>query len=119
MISLFHVSGWALLATATIGIEFVLVPGPQHAEGPGVYFSEGSPVPSSTAEGSHDGVAAIVHLATESHAGWWRTKSSLARKFGRARTWHSDSKSIRCVVRRVDVVNGSRLLDCEWSFVET
>ncbi len=87
---------------------------PQGAEGHGVYFSEGAPVAATTAEGTHSrGTAAIVVIEVESASGWWRTKASLAKKFGRARTWHSDGKNVECKVVSINEKSGSRLLVCQ------
>lgn len=111
---LYHVSGWALLATVGIGDVFTLKPGQQGAEGNGVYFSEGAPVPATTAEGTHRcGIAAIVVIEVESASGWWRTKASLAKKFGRPRTWHSTGKNVECRVVSIEQRNGNRLLVCQ------
>ena len=113
---LHHVSGWSDLAAASVGDSFVLVPGPQHAEGPGVYFS--ADVPRFTAaEGAVKGVAAVVRIDTPSAIGWWRTKAGIARKFGRAITWHSLGRSVRCFVCALSIVDGVRYLDCDWQFV--
>lgn len=111
---LYHVSGWGLLATAGIGDVFTLKPGPQGAEGQGVYFSEGAPVSATTAEGTHkSGIAAIVIIKVQSAAGWWRTKASLAKKFGRPRTWHSAGKNVECKVVSIEQRDGTRLLVCQ------
>lgn len=110
---LYHVSGWELLATAGVGDVFTLKPGPQGAEGSGVYFSEAAPVAATTAEGTHRcGIAAIVVIEVESASGWWRTKASLAKKFGRPRTWHSAGKNVECKVVSINEKDGSRLLVC-------
>lgn len=114
--SLFHVSGWQHLATLRVGDSFTLIPGPQHAEGVGVYFSESAPVPTSTAEGARTGVSAVVQITTSSSVGWWRTKASLARKFGRPRTWHSDGKQVLCRVVAVSFVDRIPQLTCEHTF---
>ena len=114
--SLYHISGWVHLATSKVGDVFDLVPGPQHAEGLGVYFAESTPPPASTAEGAVRGVSAVVRISVETHAGWWRTKASLARKFARPRTWHSDGKTVACRVVSVDRIDGMRRLNCEHVF---
>ena len=41
MTRLFHISGWRKLASASVGDEFLLLPGQQQVEGEGVYFAEG------------------------------------------------------------------------------
>jgi len=112
-VKIYHASAWRALAEARVGDEFVLHPGPQGAEGRGVYFSEGAPRPSASDSCYLAGVAAIVALEVTSPEGWWRGKAGLARKFGRPRTWHTDGKSIR--VRVYAVERGDYpLLRCEW-----
>jgi hypothetical protein len=116
---LYHRSSWPALGAAAVGDAFVLHPGIQGAEGSGVYFSEGVPVVASTAEGvgRAGSESAIVRVEVGSPAGWWRTKAGLAKKFGRPRTWHSDGKSLRIVVRDVSSLDGVPLLTCDWSWV--
>ena len=58
---IYHVSGWGLLASLRAGDAFELVPGSQHAEGPGVYFSEGAPR-LTAAEGAAGRPTAIVEV---------------------------------------------------------
>lgn len=120
LVWLYHLSSHPELAAPRVGDEFVLRPGPQGAEGSGVYFSAGTHVPTSTAEGSRGKPVAMVEIVAESPAGWWRTKPGLAKKFHRPITWHSAGKSLRCRVDRV----GAGLLDgvsipvatCSWRF---
>ena len=117
-VQLCHVSGWEELSTKDVGDTFVLIPGQQAAEGNGVYFSEEKPR-LTAAEGTYVGgvrkdPAAIVLISAESAEGWWRTKNSIVRKFGRPRTWHTDGKSIKL---KVVAKQGIRLT-CDWSFVE-
>lgn len=119
---LFHISSYVELKAARVGDEFVLVPGPQGAEGPGVYFSEAMPRSESAAEGTHaKGVAAVLAIDVFSSWGWWRMKPAIARKFGRPRTWHTDGKSLRVRVQErgeIDLGDGVpvRLLVCSWAF---
>ena len=99
---LYHITGWRDLAKKEPGDTFTLKPGQQHAEGPGVYFSQDVPVKVTTAEGTaQSGAAAVVETKTPSSAGWWRTKPSMARKFNRPITWHTDGKSLKCEVQGV------------------
>ena len=95
---LYHVSGSADLAALQVGATFTLRPGPQGAEGRGVYFAEG--VRLTAAEGAAGCPAVIVAIAVaDSQArAWWRTKPSVARKHGRPRTWHSAGADVRCEV---------------------
>lgn len=59
VIRLFHVSGFSELADKGVGDSIVLTPGPQGAEGKGVYFSENVPR-FEAAEGARKGVAAVI-----------------------------------------------------------
>lgn len=115
MATLFHVSGWAELADATIGTEFVLRPGSQCAEGVGVYFSEGAPR-ISAAEGAHMAPSAMICIEASDTAGWWQSKGAKAKKFGKPRTWHSDTKHILCTVQNISESAGAPRLDCSWTF---
>lgn len=118
MVDLYHVSTWPLLASLGPGAEFTLHPGPQGAEGRGVYFAEGCPrLSAADAVAAGNPPVAIVHIRAAGPEGWWRTKAGLARKFGRPRTWHSDGKSVRCRVIAVGEGEGNLpLLHCEWSW---
>ena len=122
MPKLYHITGWRDLAKKDPGDTFTLKPGQQHAEGPGVYFSQDVPVKVTTAEGTaQSGAAAVVETEASSAAGWWRTKPSIARKFNRPITWHTDGKSLSCEVQDVGEipVTGSGtlpLLKSECSF---
>lgn len=120
MATLYHVSAWSDLATKNVGEKFVLKPGTQNAEGVGVYFAEG--VPSVKAA---DGVrfaqpTAIIAIDANDNAGWWQSKASKARKFGKPRTWHSSNKYIVAQVKRVETINLDGLvapvLHCTWQF---
>ena len=110
---IYHVSGWGLLASLRSGDVFELVLGSQHAEGPGVYFSEGAPR-LTAAEGAAGRPTAIVEVELDvvSAAGWWRSKASIARKHGRPLTWHSAGARVACVVREVGMLEGLPLLRC-------
>ena len=102
MPKLYHITGWRDLAKKEPGDTFTLKPGQQHAEGPGVYFSQDVPVKVTTAEGTaQSGAAAVVETEASSAAGWWRTKPSIARKFNRPITWHTDGKPLSCEVQDV------------------
>jgi hypothetical protein len=115
MPNLYHVSNWTVLAHANVGDEFTLRPGMQCAEGLGVYFSEGEPS-MQAADGVRYAVpVAIIEIEAISNSGWWQSKAAKARKFGKARTWHSDLKDIEC--RVIDVQTGTvPLLRCVWTF---
>jgi hypothetical protein len=108
--TLFHRSSRSGLDRLGIGDAFTLLPGPQGAEGRGVYFSEGRPCSPTTAEGCHGGQSAIVEIRVDSPRGWWRTKPALARRHGRPRTWHTDGAAITC---RVLARSEDRLV-CSW-----
>lgn len=43
---------------------------------------------------------------------WWRSKASVARKYGRPLTWHSAGARVACVVREVGTLEGLPLLRC-------
>lgn len=91
---LYHVSGWEKLSTIKEGETFTLQPGPQGAEGRGVYFSEEEPRPTA-AEGAHQHITAVV-LIFAGTEGWWLSKAAKARKFNKPRTWHTQGKSLLC-----------------------
>ena len=98
---IYHVSGWTYLQNVRPGDTFTLKPGPQHAEGLGVYFSEGEPRLTAAEGARRDGVAAIVVLF-RTGANWWRSKTSVARKYGRPITWHSNGFPVTVRVKRVE-----------------
>jgi len=114
MTSLFHASSWGHLTTLAEGDEFTLNPGPQSAEGSGVYFSEGSERASASdsvyESGRH---AATIVLEAECATGWWRSKRSALKKKNRTRTWHSSCKAVKCQVLEIK----GHLVYCQWSFV--
>ena len=106
MPKLYHITNWKDLATAKPGDVFTLKPGPQHAEGPGVYFSQDVPVKVTTAEGTaQSGASAVVETEVSSSSGWWRTKPGIARKFNRPITWHTDGKNLSCEVQSASTVS--------------
>ena len=115
MSKLFHVSGWSKLQSVSAGDTFKLIPGPQGAEGSGVYFSEGVPR-ISAAEGAGNGVMGIICInRPTSPKGWYRTKNSVCRKFGRPRTWHSAGKDVELIVNSfsgkiIKIINCSILI---------
>jgi len=100
------------------GDSFILKPGMQGAEGIGVYFSEGTPVKSSTAEGIAriGGQTGIIRIEVKSPSGWWRSKGAKSRKFGKPRTWHSDGKSLKLTIKDIGSYEGDLLLNCDWEF---
>lgn len=112
MSALFHASGWSDLASLSIGASFTLRPGPQGAEGSGVYFAEGE-ARLTAAEGCGGNPAAVVRIDVTDPTGWWRTKAALARRHGRARTWHSSGRDVVC--RVLEVLPGATpVLRCDW-----
>jgi len=106
-VTLFHLSNWGQLADAEPGQKLRMRPGPQGAEGKGVYFSAHHPVKASTAEGTHrtgdKGPKAVLEIEATSAKGWWRTKPAIARKFKRPVTWHTDGKDLDLHVTHVGV----------------
>lgn len=119
--NIYHISSWDLLSSLEEGDTFTLKPGTQNAEGIGVYFSQGEVRPTA-AEGAHlRGISAVVEISPENSSSFWRTKSSIARKRGRPRTWHTQGKSVRCEVaeRKEISINGDLfpLLCCSFSLV--
>ena len=119
MATLFHVSGWDHLSDVQVSDGFILKPGKQHAEGIGVYFSENEPR-LSAAEGAQMHPSAVVILETSSNDGWYQSKAAKAKKFGKPRTWHSDSKSIACQVVAIEEIvlpcGATRLVRCSWEW---
>lgn len=113
---LYHASNWELLAEAKVGQEFTLLPGPQGAEGRGVYFAEGLPRPSAADGLRGEAPQAIVAITAPDETGWWRTKAGIARKFGRPRSWHSDGKAVTCRVVKRESTPSGLVLHCEWSW---
>ena len=115
MIRLYHISSWEGIPR-NIGDVFTLHPGPQGAEGTGVYFSAKEPRPGA-ADAAYNGrlCAALVCIEVQSPKGWWRTKNSVCRKFGRPRTYHTQGKSLRC---KVVAKEGWGKLICEWKWAE-
>ena len=112
---LFHVSGYGELKDKEKGDSFVLNPGPQGAEGKGVYFAENDPR-FTAAEGAKDGASAVVVIGADSKDGWWRSKGFVAKKFGRPRTWHSEGKDVRCTIKNVQEIDGLKYLFCDWEW---
>ncbi len=103
---LYHVSGWQELRGAAVGSTHTLRPGPQGAEGRGVYFSEGEPR-YSAAEGAVSGVVAVIAIPRPVSAqGWYRTKNGACRKHGRPRTWHTQGRDLTV---RVEAIAGTVL----------
>ena len=115
MAMLYHVSGWSELSSKSIGESFVLHPGRQNAEGIGVYFAEGA-ARISAAEGCQGNPSAIVVIEAANNGGWWQSKAAKARKFGKARTWHSDEKSILCRITSIDHSSVAPVLHCVWNW---
>lgn len=110
--SLFHRSSFVELRNCAVGDSFTLRPGPQGAEGLGVYFSEGAPVRPTTAEGcTAEGQSAIVVIATPSRTGWWLSKNGKSR-FGKPRTWHTEGKTLELRVTQIEE-GGERVVRAE------
>ena len=110
--TLCHITNWGTIPRK-IGAEFTLTPGTQCAEGIGVYFSEGEPRPD-TADGTYRGsCAAVISIMVDGNEGWWKTKNSICRKYGRPRTYHSRGQKIRC---RILKKKGWGKLNCSWEW---
>ena len=78
---IYHVSGWPQLSKLKIGDSFVLNPGPQGAEGKGVYFSEDYPR-LTAAEGAKGNPSAIIAVPKPlSKKEWFTTKPGLAKRY--------------------------------------
>lgn len=90
---IYHVSGWENLKFIIPGDIFSLLPGPQGAEGKGVYFSEGAPR-HEAAEGAQKGFAITVTIPTPPAKGWYRTKTAHCKKHFRSRTWHTQGQNL-------------------------
>lgn len=116
---LYHVSGNQDLHNKSIGDSFTLNPGPQGAEGPGVYFSESQPR-FLAAEGANrtNGAPTVITIQPDSKKGWWRSKNAHVKKYNRPKTWHSLNKSIEFTIADINEMNGIRYLHCDWQFVE-
>jgi len=80
-----------------------------------VYFSEGH-YRLTAAEGARGVPQAIVEIEAPSTRGWWRTKASIARKFGRPVTWHTDGKALSAIVVERREAAGVPLLACAWEW---
>lgn len=116
---LYHVSGWQELKNKQIGDSFTLIPGPQGAETPGVYFSEQEPR-FTAAEGANrlNGPKSVIIIQPEFANGWWRSKGFAEKKFNRPRTWHSKNKEVICTIKNIEERNSLRYLDCDWRFAD-
>ena len=115
---LYHLSSWKDLAALKVGDTFTLTPGPQGAEGNGVYFSENEPRALSSADGvvRSGELSAVVEIPVDSPKGWWRSKGSVVRKFKRPRTWHTDNKRMKLIVNDIKMENGVPHISCEWEW---
>jgi len=115
---IFHISAWEELAGKKVDDVFTLNPGPQHAEGSGVYFSENDPR-FSAAEGvarAGNKIAGVIVLEVESPQAWYISKNFVVKKFNRPRTWHTENKSIKCKVKDMQIRDGIKYLFCDWEF---
>lgn len=112
--TLFHRSSSPDLLEASVGDLFTLKPGPQGAEGKGVYFSEDTPVRPTTAEGTRGGKqTAIVEMDVDGVRGWWTSKGIKSTKFGKPRTWHTDNKDLQVRVIGKYELEGEKVLRVE------
>lgn len=95
----------------------ILKPGTQNAEGLGVYFSE--EIRLTAAEGSRRlGRGIIFSIVATNSEGWWRSKGA-KKRFNKARTWHTESKSLKLTgLRIVSYFEGSLVVEPEkWEFI--
>jgi hypothetical protein len=117
--TIYHASAWRGFSALTPGAEVVLLPGPQGAEGAGVYFAEEIRVSASDSCYLAGGAMAVFAIqAEESDSAWWRTKKGLAKKFGKPRTWHTAGRKIALRVLKVHSYEGIPLYECTWAFAE-
>lgn len=100
---LYHYSTHPELKNAHTGMYFTLNPGTQCAEGVGVYFAE-EPRKLAADAIAFGGVCTgcVVIDRPASQRGWWVTKLSQSKKFGKPRTWHTAGRSMELVVVRID-----------------
>lgn len=75
--------------------EIVLKPGPQGAEGVGVYFSQGAYRLTAAEGAARNGYGCIFVIDAPSPRGWFRSKNSVCKKHGRPRTWHSNGRDVQ------------------------
>jgi len=104
---LYHWSNSKELAQLSPGDIFILNPGPQGAEGPGVYFST-KPVRVSTAEGVgrsdiEKPILVTAYFENINTKQWWRSKGRKTVKFNKPQTWHSNNASVKLDI--FDIVN--------------
>ena len=112
MKELYHITNWENIPR-NVGDSFTLKPGPQCAEGLGVYFSDGEPRPN-TADGTYMGsCAAVIKIVAQGNESWWKTKNSICRKHGRPRTYHSQGRNIKCRILKKE---GWGKLICSWEW---
>lgn len=112
MVTLHHLTSWEDVSHAS---SFTLHPGPQGAQGVGVYWSVDRPVRPTTAEGLRVGGEMWNVVATDFPIdGWRKGKESLAKKFGKPVAWNSDGKNCLCHV--VDRDNISRTVYVRLTF---
>lgn len=112
MTTIYHVSNFEKLSSIDIGDTFVLYPGPQRAEGKGVYFSEEKPRVNAADGCRYKKPTAIIELEPSSAKGWWRTKPGIAKKYNRPRTWHSANRKLYLKVIDISKTNNLPLLKC-------
>jgi hypothetical protein len=111
---LYHRSSMPTLKNIGTGDTFTLAPGPQGAEGKGAYFSQGTPVRPTTAEGTREtGQTAVIVMQTPSREGWYVSKLGKTQKFGKPRTWHTDNKNLDLRVVDIKEINGERFITVE------
>ena len=115
---LFHVTAWSELLSKQVNDSFVLNPGPQGAEGKGVYFSQTYPR-FTAAEGANlngKKPAAVIVIEAKKSDDWWTSKGSV-KKYGRPKTWHSKDKSMVFQIKSIKDVDGLRYLECDWQWL--
>ena len=108
---LYHRSNLEKLANVENGDKFVLQPGPQGAEGKGVYFSQDEVVRETTAEGTaRKPQTAVVVIKTPLRDGWYVSKTGKTIKYGKPRTWHTENKTIDLQAVDVKTIEGEKVI---------
>jgi hypothetical protein len=111
---LYHRSNLDKLSSVKNGDKFVLQPGPQGAEGKGVYFSQDKTVRETTAEGTaRKPQTAVVVIKTPSRDGWYVSKTGKTIKYGKPRTWHTENKTINLQAVDVKTIEGEKVIFAE------
>jgi len=113
---LYHVTTHPGAASVAVGDVLRLDPGPQGAEGKGVYFSEGK-VRVQAADAVQTGgktITAIIAIRQPEQKGvWYRAKNSAKSARKGARTWHTNGHSLDLIVKSRD----GQIIFCDYALV--